>query len=103
MPLAAGRRQAGGMSTTTENTGAAGQAGPPPLTRPVQDRMLAGVAAGLARHLGLDPTVVRIAFALLALIGGAGAPLYLIGWLLMPEEGAERSIAGQFLQSGPAR
>lgn len=91
------------MNATTGNTGAADQAAPQPLTRPVHDRMLAGVAAGVARYLGVDATIVRIAFALLAVMGGAGVPLYLIGWLLMPEEGAGHSIASQFLQAGQTR
>jgi phage shock protein C len=72
---------------------------PEPLSRPIQDRMLAGVAAGIARYLGVDVTVVRIVFAVLAVIGGAGVPIYLAGWLLIPEEGAEQSIASHFIQS----
>lgn len=87
------------MNTTTVNQGTGNQAGPRPLSRPVHDRMLAGVAAGVARYLGVDVTLVRIAFALLAIMGGAGVPLYLVGWLLIPEEGAAQSIAGDVLGS----
>ena len=76
---------------------------PQPLSRPIQDRMLAGVAAGIARYLGVDVTVVRIVFAVLAVVGGAGVPIYLAGWLLIPEEGAEQSIASHFIQSLQAR
>jgi phage shock protein C len=76
---------------------------PQPLSRPIQDRMLAGVAAGIARYLGVDVTVVRIVFAVLAVVGGAGVPIYLAGWLLIPEEGAEQSIASNFIQSLQAR
>jgi len=65
--------------------------------------MLGGVAAGIARYLSVDVTVVRIVFALLTIVGGAGIPLYLAGWLLIPEEGAGQSIAGQFIQSLSAR
>lgn len=90
------------MNTTTGKSGAA-QAGPQSLTRPVHDRMLAGVAAGLARYLDVDVTAVRIALVLLAVIGGMGVPLYLAGWLLMPDEGAEQSIAGHFIQSRQVR
>ena len=61
--------------------------------------MLAGVAAGVARYFGVDVTVVRIVFAVLAVVGGAGVPLYLAGWLLIPEEGADQSIASAFIQS----
>ncbi len=93
------------MDTTTVNQQTGSQTGPQPLSRPTHDRMLAGVAAGLARYLGVDVTIVRIAFAVLAVLGGAGVPLYLIGWLLIPEDGATQSIAGEFFQSRqtPAR
>jgi phage shock protein C len=73
------------------------------LCRPVQDRMLAGVAAGIARYLGVDVAVVRIVLAVLAIAGGAGVPIYLAGWLLIPEEGSELSIASQFIQSHQTR
>lgn len=74
-----------------------------PLCRPFHDRMLAGVAAGVARYFDIDVTVVRIVFAVLAVVGGAGLPLYLAGWLLIPDEDAEQSIAGAFIQSLQAR
>jgi phage shock protein PspC (stress-responsive transcriptional regulator) len=76
---------------------------PQPLCRPVNDRMLAGVASGFARYLDLDVTLVRIVLAVLAVVGGAGVPVYLAGWLLIPEEGAEQSIASAFIQSRRAR
>ena len=72
---------------------------PQPLSRPLQDRMLAGVAAGIARYLGVDATIVRIAFAVLVVTGGIGLPIYLAGWLLIPEEGSEQSIASELIQS----
>ena len=89
------------MNTTTVNPGAGGPAGPQPLSRASHDRMIGGVAAGLARYLGTDVTLVRIAFAVLAIAGGAGIPLYLACWLLIPEEGAGQSIAADFIQSRP--
>ena len=60
-------------------------------------RMVAGVAAGAAEYFDLDVTVVRIAFVALAFLGGAGIPVYLAAWLLVPEEGADASIAEDFL------
>jgi phage shock protein PspC (stress-responsive transcriptional regulator) len=102
-------QQAGAMNTTTadQQTATNPQAGdhdqPQPLCRPAQDRMLAGVGAGIARYLGVDVTVVRIVLAVLAVVGGAGVPIYLAGWLLIPEEGSAQSIASQFIQSRQAR
>jgi signal transduction histidine kinase len=56
---------------------------------PARDRtngVVAGVAAGLGRALGVDPTLVRLLFAILTLAGGAGVALYLACALLMPSE-----------------
>jgi len=74
-----------------------------PLRRPLHDRMLAGVAAGIADYLGVDPTIVRIAIVVLTFIGGAGIPLYLAGWLLIPEEGSDQSLASELIQSVSTR
>jgi phage shock protein PspC (stress-responsive transcriptional regulator) len=65
--------------------------------------MLAGVASGVARYLGLDVTIVRIAFVVLTVVGGAGIPLYLAGLLLIPEQGSDQSIAGSLIESLQSR
>jgi phage shock protein PspC (stress-responsive transcriptional regulator) len=75
----------------------------PALRRPFADRMLAGVAAGLARYFGVDVMLVRIAFVVLTVIGGAGIPLYLAGLLLIPEEGSDQSIASSLIDSLQSR
>ncbi len=64
--------------------------------------MIAGVADGLAYYFDVDPTVVRVAFVALALFGGLAVPLYLAGWLLIPEEGSDTSIAEEFMGRHPA-
>jgi phage shock protein PspC (stress-responsive transcriptional regulator) len=69
------------------------------LCRPLHDRMLGGVAAGIADYLDVDVTIVRIVFAVLTFIGGAGVPIYLAGWLLIPEEGSDRSLASDIVDS----
>jgi len=60
--------------------------------RSVDDRLLGGVAGGIARRLGVDPTLVRIGFAVVTVSGGLGAALYLGAWLLMPLQGRDESI-----------
>ena len=67
------------------------------LHRVRSGRMLAGVAAGLADYLDVDPTLVRIGFVALALMGGIAIPLYVAGWLLIPDEGDEQSMAEQLV------
>ena len=57
------------------------------LRRSVTDRRVAGVAGGLARHLDVDPIIVRVALVVLVFFGGSGLLLYAAGWLLVPEEG----------------
>lgn len=59
---------------------------PKRLYRSRTDRQLAGVCAGLAAYLGLDVSLVRIAFIILALLGGPGLLLYIILALVIPEE-----------------
>jgi phage shock protein C len=74
-----------------------------PLRRLLDGRMLAGVAAGIADYLGVDATIVRIALVILVFVGGAGIPVYLAGWLLIPEEGSDQSLASELIQSVSAR
>lgn len=73
------------------------------LRRSYTDRMLGGVAGGLARYFGVDPMIVRIAFVVLTVVGGAGIPLYLAGLLLIPDEGSDQSIASSIIESLQAR
>ena len=59
-----------------------------PLTRSRGDRMLAGVLGGIARRFGWDSNLTRIAYVVLSIVSAAfpGILVYLILWLLMPEE-----------------
>jgi len=64
--------------------------------------MLAGVASAIADYMDVDVVIVRIAIVVLCLVGGAGLPLYLAGWLLIPEQGSECSIAAELLHGHSA-
>ncbi|MDX2161496.1 MAG: PspC domain-containing protein [bacterium] len=55
------------------------------LARSRTDRQIAGVAGGLAVYFNTDPTIIRILFVVLALVGGPGLLLYIILALVMPE------------------
>jgi len=59
-----------------------------PFTRSRHDRMLAGVCGGIAQRFGWSSTVVRVLFVIISLASAAfpGILVYLILWLLMPEE-----------------
>lgn len=56
------------------------------LRRSVNDRVIAGVCGGLGAYLGIDPVVVRVLFALAFVFAGAGPVVYLVLWLVVPEE-----------------
>ncbi|MEX2553177.1 MAG: PspC domain-containing protein [Actinomycetota bacterium] len=63
------------------------------LVRSEQNKVLAGVAGGLANHLNVDPLLIRIAFVLLIFAGGIGFVIYAAAWALIPKEGEMRSVA----------
>ncbi len=57
------------------------------LTRTTSDKKIAGVCGGIAKFLGLDPTLVRLAYALLTFFTAfAGVLIYIIMMLIVPEE-----------------
>ncbi|MDQ6936659.1 MAG: PspC domain-containing protein [Actinomycetota bacterium] len=90
------------MTTTMDDKTPPGPPDPPPLPtgptppapgvrrlrRSREDRIGAGLAGGLGRYFNIDPVIFRVLFAVLALFGGSGIALYLLGWLAVPDEGA---------------
>lgn len=57
------------------------------------DRMIAGVCAGVAEYFGVDATLVRIVAVLSVLLGfGAGLLLYIVGWLIIPDSSGQTVI-----------
>jgi signal transduction histidine kinase len=56
------------------------------VRRSASNRMVAGVAAGLGEHWGVDPALVRMAFVVLCLCAGTGAVLYVLAWSVTAEE-----------------
>ncbi len=68
------------------------------LERPLTGRWAAGVAHGLADDWGVPVWVIRLAFAVLAPIGGLGFMLYAIGWLFIPREGESDPLISQWIE-----
>ncbi len=64
------------------------------LRRSVTDRHIAGVAGGIARHLDIDPLIVRVALVVAVFFGGAGLLAYIGAWILVPEEGTNDEPLG---------
>ena len=59
-----------------------------PLRRDTAHQVVAGVCAGIGRHLRIDPLIVRIVFVAAATAGGVGIVLYGLGWVLLPADSA---------------
>lgn len=57
------------------------------LCRSRTNKVLGGVAGGIAEYLGVDPNLIRLVFVLLTFFGGAGVPAYIIAWIIIPECG----------------
>ncbi|MFB7721615.1 PspC domain-containing protein [Nocardia sp. NPDC056100] len=70
-----------------------------PLRLP-QQGPIAGVAAGFGRRYNVDPVLIRVAFVVSALFGGAGIVLYLLGWLLLNQAGDQSSAAESLFGKG---
>ncbi len=55
------------------------------LYRSCKDRMIGGVAGGIAEYFQIDSTLVRLVFAILMISGGVGVLAYILAWVIIPE------------------
>ena len=63
------------------------------LYRSKKDRILGGVCAGLGEHLDVDPTVIRLVWAVVTVLSmGTGIIIYILAWIIIPEEDADTAI-----------
>lgn len=56
------------------------------LYRSRKNKMIGGVCGGIAEYLGIDPTIIRLIWAFTTLFWGAGIIIYLLAWIIIPEE-----------------
>jgi len=70
------------------------------LYRSSTDRIISGVCGGLAEHLEIDPTLVRVIFIVLALMSGVGVIIYLALALLVPSHGREEKSPKETIKEG---
>jgi phage shock protein PspC (stress-responsive transcriptional regulator) len=94
-PIAAAEAAGHHRRMTTEQPQATQR--PRLLRRRATDRVIGGVAAGIADYFNIDPVLVRAIFVGLVVFGGAGILLYLGAWLLIPVEGRDQSPLELFL------
>jgi phage shock protein C len=76
----------------TEINGGAGRR----LVRLRDGRLVAGVCTGLAAYLRIDVNLIRLAFGVFTVFYGLGILIYLIAWVVLPEEGEKSSILESF-------
>ena len=80
-----------------------GSSGGKRLLRIRQGRIVAGVCAGLGAYFRVDVNLVRLAFGVFTVFYGLGILLYLIAWLILPEEGEDGSIVESFVSRRSSR
>jgi phage shock protein PspC (stress-responsive transcriptional regulator) len=66
------------------------------MRRSTDDRMLAGVCAGAAKYLNVDPVVIRVVIAVLTFVGLSGLILYVAAWFFLPADDTDQSIAADW-------
>jgi phage shock protein PspC (stress-responsive transcriptional regulator) len=71
------------------------------LERIENEKFIAGVCAGVAAYLGLDPTLVRLAFLLLIPASGIGLLLYLVLWIIMPTQSERDDVLKVMAANSP--
>lgn len=71
------------------------------LRRDTTRSWIGGVCAGIAQRLSIDPVIVRAGFVVMGLFGGVGVLVYLLAWVLLPDQGG-RIVAERALRHGDA-
>lgn len=93
-----GGTQTGHDHTMSVNNGSGGKR----LFRVREGRLVAGVASGLAAYFGVDVNLVRLGFGIFTIFYGLGILLYLVAWVIIPEDGEDGSILESFIsRHGP--
>lgn len=56
------------------------------LYRSKKNKIVAGVCGGIAEYFNVDPTLIRLLWLLISIMGGSGVIAYIIAWIIIPEE-----------------
>ena len=62
------------------------------LVRIKEGRMLGGVCGGIAKYFDIDPVIIRLLWVAFTLLFGVGLIVYVVAWILIPEEGEEENV-----------
>lgn len=93
--------QLGGESTGNGNASAYEAAPRGRLYRDESDKILGGVCGGLANYLRVDPTIVRLVFALISFGAGTGVLLYILLWIILPSKSLQHTSSAKRLYRNP--
>ena len=72
----------------------------PRLALDTENKKVAGVCAGFARYLGVEPLLIRIVWLALALGAGVGFVAYFVAWILMPKDAPQAAVAQDYARQG---
>ncbi len=56
------------------------------LYRSKKNRIIAGVCGGIGEYFNVDPTLIRLLWLFISIMGGSGVLAYIIAWIIIPEE-----------------
>jgi phage shock protein C len=62
------------------------------LYRSKSEKMIAGVCGGVGEYFSMDPTLVRLLFAIGAILGGPGVLVYLVMWIVVPVQPVDQIV-----------
>ncbi len=62
------------------------------LYRSKTDRIIGGVCGGLGKYFDVDPTIIRLLWVVIFLMGGSGILIYIIFWIVLPEEDTLKEV-----------
>lgn len=73
------------------------------LYRSREDKVIAGVCGGIGTYFSIDPTVIRLLWLFALLVGGSGFLIYVILWIIIPEEPMVENVPSEPVppESGP--
>lgn len=66
------------------------------LYRSENNRILGGVCGGLGSYFDIDPNIIRIIWVLLVFLYGTGILLYIVAWLILPDESEKNTIDAEY-------
>lgn len=68
------------------------------LQRTDNGKIIAGVCSGVGEYIGVDPNILRLGLAIASFFGGLGFGVYVVAWLLLPEQNKDTSIAQDLIE-----